>query len=178
MKKTKFLIPLAVTLLLSVFLFRGLFLNPQEIPSALIGKPVPAFDLKRLDAEGRVTRDALLGKVYLVNVWASWCSVCSAEHPLWEKFRNSGVRFTLVGYNYKDDPRAARSWLQSHGNPYDLILADPDGKTAIDFGVYGTPETFLIDKKGLIREKVIGLVSEEIWRERIAPLIKRLEAEP
>lgn len=173
MKSLKFIIPLALFGILVVFLWRGLSLNPREVPSPLIGKPAPDFALPRLGEPGTIKRDDLLGKVWVLNVWASWCAPCREEHPLVIAFaQRSGV--PVYGLNYKDQPAAASNWLQQLGNPYAGILVDAQGKTGIDFGVYGVPETFVIDKKGVIRHKHIGPLTEDAIRSKIEPLIKEL----
>lgn len=172
----KYLIPLAIFLFLCGFMFKGLYLDPRKVPSALIDKPAPEFVLPTMDGK-TVTKKDLLGKVYLLNVWASWCEACRYEHPYFVQLKNTGVKTLMVGYNYRDKPRAARSWLQAFGDPYDLVLVDADGKQAIDFGVYGAPETFVIDKTGVIRYKVIGPMTEEVWTKEVKPLVDKLEAQ-
>ena len=157
------------------FLFKGLYLDPREVPSALIGKPAPEFSLPTMQGE-TVTKKDLLGKVYMMNVWASWCQACQYEHPYFVKLKNEGLKTILVGYNYRDKPMAAQQWLNALGDPYDIKLVDADGRTAIDFGVYGAPETFVIDKEGIIRHKVIGAVTDEVWNKELKPLLAELEA--
>ena len=172
----KYLIPLAIFLFVCGFLFKGLYLDPREVPSALIDKPAPEYSLPTMDGK-TVTKKDLLGKVYLMNVWASWCEACQYEHPYFVKLKNEGVKTLMVGYNYRDKPAAARQWLVALGDPYDVKLVDVDGRTAIDFGVYGAPETFVIDKKGIIRHKVVGPVTDEVWNKELKPLLAKLEAE-
>jgi cytochrome c biogenesis protein CcmG/thiol:disulfide interchange protein DsbE len=174
MKTLRFIVPLLAFAVLVFFLWRGLSLNPREVPSPLIGKPAPAFALPRLDApETTIRRDDLLGKVWVLNVWASWCAPCREEHPLVIGFaRRSGI--PVYGLNYKDQPAAATRWLQQLGNPYAATLVDADGKAGIDWGVYGVPETFVIDKAGIIRLKHIGPLTEEAVREKLEPLVKEL----
>lgn len=176
MKSLRFLIPLALFGVLAWFLFAGLSLNPREVPSPLIGKPAPAFSLPRLDDPARsVGRADLLGRVWVLNVWASWCAPCRQEHPLVVDFaRRSKV--PVVGLNYKDRPGDASAWLARLGNPYLMNLIDFDGKVGIDFGVYGVPETFVIDAQGVIRFKHVGPLTEATLRERIEPLLKQLGA--
>lgn len=176
MKSLRFLIPLALFGVLAWFLFAGLSLNPREVPSPLIGKPAPAFSLPRLDDPARsVGRTDLLGRVWVLNVWASWCAPCRQEHPLVVDFaRRSKV--PVVGLNYKDRPGDASAWLARLGNPYLMNLIDFDGKVGIDFGVYGVPETFVIDAQGVIRFKHVGPLTEATLRERIEPLLKQLGA--
>lgn len=174
MKALRFLLPLGVFAVLFVFLWIGLGLNPREVPSPLIGKPAPAFSLTRLDdAERRVARDDLLGQVWLLNVWASWCAPCREEHPLVVELARSGL-LPVVGLNYKDTRPAATAWLANLGNPYQTILFDGDGRVGIDFGVYGVPETFVIDRQGIIRFKHTGPLTPQVVKERIEPLVREL----
>ncbi|KAB7769387.1 DsbE family thiol:disulfide interchange protein [Xanthomonas maliensis] len=174
----KRLLPLLGFLLLAALFGTGLYWNaqhnPRDIPSPLIGKPAPAFDLPRLDAPGhRVTRTQLLGHPYLLNVFGSWCAACAEEHPvLLAQAPQLGV--PLIGYNYKDAPDEARAWLQRLGNPYHLIVADEGGQTALDFGVYGAPESFLIDAHGVIRYKHIGVLTPAVIAQELRPAIAAL----
>ncbi len=151
--------PLIAFVVLVVFLAIGLTLNPREVPSPLIGKPAPAFDLPLLYKDGRFTDNDLKGHVTLINVWASWCFACRQEHETVKFLSREGVR--IIGLNYKDETADAKNWLQRLGNPYQSIAVDRDGRIAIDWGVYGAPETFLIDKEGIIRHKVIGPLSDK-----------------
>jgi len=174
LKALRYLIPLALFVVLVGFLARGLNLDPREVPSPLIGKPAPAFALTRLDDEARmVRREDMLGKVWVLNVWASWCAACRDEHPHLLDFAKTR-QVPLVGLNYKDTRRDGLGWLARFGNPYDMSLFDVDGRVGIDFGVYGVPETFVIDKQGVIRFKQIGPVTPAVLRERIVPLLKEL----
>lgn len=174
MKSLKFLIPLALFVALAVFLSIGLRLNPREVPSPLIGKPAPEFTLPTLhQPETTVSRKDLLGQVWILNVWASWCVACREEHPLMVEFGRRKV-VPIYGLNYKDTREAGMQWLARLGNPYVASLFDADGKLGIDFGVYGVPETFVIDRQGVIRFKHIGPVTPQILRERIEPLLKTL----
>ena len=176
MKRWQFLVPLALFAVLLGFLAVGLNLNPREVPSPLIGKPAPAFELARLDDPAqRITREDLKGQVWILNVWASWCVSCRQEHPLLVDFaKRSPV--PLYGLNYKDKRDDGLGWLQRFGNPYKASLYDIDGRVGIDFGVYGVPETFVIDKQGVIRFKQIGPVTPEVLRDQIEPLLKQLNA--
>jgi len=169
-------IPLVVFLVLVAFLAIGLTRNPREIPSPLVGKPAPAFEAPRLQPVGGApfSLKDMQGQVWLLNVWASWCVACRVEHPvLMELARKGGV--TLVGLDYKDQPADAVKWLQRFGDPYQLSAVDLDGRIGIDFGVYGVPETFVIDKAGMIRYKHIGPVTEEALQEKILPLMAELK---
>jgi cytochrome c biogenesis protein CcmG/thiol:disulfide interchange protein DsbE len=168
-------LPLAVFAALALLLFAGIQLNrvrdPNAIPSPLIGKPLPAFSLPTLHEPSRVVTQAdLLGAPYLLNVWGSWCPECRVEHPVIDALARSG-RLRVVGYNYKDAPDDAKRWLQQFGDPYALILADEDGRSAIDFGIYGAPETFLVDAQGVVRYKHIGALTPQVIEERMLPLI-------
>ncbi len=173
---TRYLIPLGVFLVLVVFLGIGLTLKPREVPSPLIDKPAPAFSLARLDdPAATVTLEDMRGKVWILNVWASWCVACLDEHPHLVEFARQGL-VPLFGLNYKDKSDAARAWLGKHGNPYDLSVVDADGRVGIDFGVYGVPETFVIDKDGVIRYKHIGPVTPGVINDTIVPLVRRLQS--
>lgn len=178
MKRTwQFLVPLALFAVMGVFLFKGLDLNPREVPSPLINKPAPAFALPRLDEPAQtIRREDLLGKVWVLNVWASWCAPCRQEHPLVVDFARR-TRVPVYGLNYKDKPDAAQAWLRSLGDPYTATLVDADGKVGIDYGVYGVPETFVIDAQGLVRFKQIGPLTPEAIRDKIEPLLKQLGAQ-
>ena len=174
MKSLRFLIPLAVFAGLAWFLYAGLSLNPREVPSPLIGKPAPAFALPRLDDPAQtVKREDLLGKVWVMNVWASWCAPCREEHPLVVAFARER-KVPVIGLNYKDRPGDARTWLERLGNPYAATLIDFDGKVGIDFGVYGVPETFIIDGQGVVRFKHVGALTQQVIRQKIEPLLKEL----
>lgn len=169
-----FALPLAAFLVLAVFLLRGLSLNPREVPSPLVGKPAPAFTLAQLAAADKQFNPAdFKGQVWLLNVWASWCVACRIEHPLLVQL-SRGKNVPIVGLNYKDTPEAASAWLAKWGDPYVLSVKDRDGRVGIDYGVYGVPETFLIDKQGVIRFKQIGPLTEDVWKERMLPLIEEL----
>lgn len=171
---SRFIWPLAIFLVLVVFLAVGLNLNPREVPSPLIDKPAPAFRTTLLSKpEQSVQRDDLLGKVWMLNVWASWCVACREEHPLLVSFARKGV-VPIYGLNYKDDPKAGLDWLRRFGNPYTESLVDRDGRIGIDYGVYGVPETFVIDRQGVIRFKHIGPVTPEVLSEKIEPLVRKL----
>ena len=174
MKGLKFLIPLALFLVLAGFLAVGLNLNPREVPSPLIGKPAPAFELTKLDApDQKLKRDDLLGKVWVLNVWASWCAPCREEHPLLVEFARRKIA-PVYGLNYKDTRPAGMAFLTQLGNPYEASLFDGDGRVGIDYGVYGVPETFVVDKQGTIRFKHVGPLTPEVIANKITPLLKEL----
>ncbi len=168
-------VPIALFLALAVLLFLGLGLDPKTVPSPLIDKPAPAFELPELREPGQMVRsEALRGKPYLLNVWGSWCVACQQEHPVLMQFAREHD-LTLVGLNWKDDQETALRWLARFGDPYDQIAVDAEGGTAIDFGVYGAPESFLVDAEGVIRYKKIGPISPDDIKNDILP---RLEAKP
>jgi cytochrome c biogenesis protein CcmG/thiol:disulfide interchange protein DsbE len=171
----RYLIPLGIFIILVIFLARGLTLNPHEVPSPLIGKPAPDFLLPHVqDANQQFGRKDLLGKVTLLNVWASWCVACRQEHPLLVQLARSG-QVDIYGLNYKDTREDAMRWLNQLGNPYKVSAFDQEGKVGIDYGVYGVPETYVIDKQGIIRYKLIGPVTPENLNKDILPLVKELQ---
>lgn len=170
----KYLVPLIMFVALGLLLAYGLNLDPRRIPSPLIGKPVPEFDLPSVtDPAHKVSRDSLLGRVYLLNVWASWCVACREEHPFLVVL-NERKAVPIIGLNYKDTRPDALQWLSSMGDPYETSISDTDGRVGINLGVYGVPETFVVDKKGIIRYKQIGPLTPEAWEKKIAPLIRQL----
>jgi cytochrome c biogenesis protein CcmG/thiol:disulfide interchange protein DsbE len=172
---TRFMLPLGIFVVLVGFLLVGLNLNPRQVPSPLIGKPAPEFQLQQLhQAEQTLTSKDNLGKVWLLNVWASWCVSCREEHPLLVELAKSGI-VPVYGLNYKDQRDDALRWLKQFGDPYTVSIVDPEGRTGIDYGVYGVPETYVIDKKGVIRYKQIGPVTVEALQTKILPLVKELE---
>ena len=165
---------LAVFAALVVLLAIGLRLNPREVPSPLIGKPAPAFELPLLlSADKKFSEKDMLGRVWILNVWASWCPPCLVEHPVVTRIAKSGMA-PVVGLNYKDAREEALPWLERNGNPYQLIAFDRDGRIGIDYGVYGVPETYVIDRQGVIRYKHIGPLSADVVREKLEPLVKEL----
>jgi cytochrome c biogenesis protein CcmG/thiol:disulfide interchange protein DsbE len=168
-------IPLGIFAVLLVFLAIGLTRDPHEIPSPLIGKPAPAFTAPVLGkpAETLSNKD-MLGQVWLLNTWASWCVACRQEHPLLVEFVKTNP-LPIIGLDYKDKETDGMKWLARYGDPYTRAIVDADGRIGIDFGVYGVPESFLIDKLGIIRYKQIGPFTEEVLREKLVPLIKELQ---
>ena len=171
----KAVVPLVVFVALGAVLAVGLTRDPREIPSPLIDKPAPAFKAPRLGAADQsFSRDDMKGKVWLINVWASWCVACREEHPLLTAFARERL-VPLIGLDYKDEAPAALDFLAQRGDPYDLSVMDRDGRIGIDFGVYGVPETFVIDKAGVIRYKQIGPLTAEVLRDKIKPLIAELQ---
>lgn len=170
----RFGLPLVIFIVLAGFLFVGLGLNPREVPSPFIGKPAPSFQLTQLARpEQTFSPKQMQGEVWLLNVWASWCVACRIEHPLLVDLAKKNV-IPIVGLNYKDKRDAALGWLGQFGDPYKLSVADTDGRVGIDYGVYGVPETFVIDKAGVIRFKQIGPITEDAWRDKILPLVQQL----
>lgn len=174
MNRVVLLIPLTLFLALVVFLFVGLGRDPREVPSPLLKKPAPAFQLPELQEPTRnFSSESMRGKVWLLNFWGTWCIACREEHPRLVEFAKSGA-VPIYGVDYKDDRATAMRWLAELGNPYTLTAFDVDGRISIEYGVYGAPETFLIDKQGVIRFKQIGPITEEVWHSKILPLAKQL----
>ncbi len=172
MKRTA--LPLVVFGVIVAFMAAGLALRPREVPSPLIDKPAPAFRLPLLNAPDRtLAPQDLRGQVWLLNVWASWCVACRLEHPLVLETAKTGT-VPIYGLNYKDRPADALRWLERFGNPYVSSLSDTEGLVGIDFGVYGVPETYVIDKAGFIRHKVIGPLTPEGMRDIVLPLVRKL----
>jgi len=172
--KLKLILPLALFVIVMGFLAKGLFLNPREVPSPLIGKPTPIFTAPTLDDASKSFSTAdMKGKVWLLNVWASWCAACREEHPLLLEMRQHDL--PLYGLAYKDTDAEAKTVLQQMGNPYIITATDASGKIGIDYGVYGVPETYVIDKTGIIRYKQIGPITPAALRDKILPLLKELE---
>lgn len=172
--KARFLIPFALFAVLIYFFFVGLSLNPREIPSPLVNKPAPPFNLPQLHEPSKnLGVEDMRGKVWIFNVWASWCVSCREEHPLWVAFaRNNSL--PIVGLNYKDKRPEALNWLLQLGNPYVVSVMDSEGRTGIDYGVYGVPETYVIDRQGIIRMKHIGPINEVVLQAKILPMVKEL----
>lgn len=168
-------LPLLAFGALIAFLVAGLRLDPREVPSPLLSKPAPAFQLPQLRDPGLTfARDELKGQVWLLNVWASWCASCRAEHAVLVDFAKSGIA-PLVGLNYRDNREDALAWLASAGDPYRISVMDANGRTGIDYGVYGTPETFVIDRAGIVRLRHVGPLSPETMNKKIIPAIKDLQ---
>ena len=171
----KFHIPMALFVVLVGFLAVGLNRNPHEVPSPLVGKPAPAFTLAQLAEPAKNFSPAdFKGKVWMLNVWSSWCVSCRQEHPLLVEFARAQVA-PLVGLNYKDTRAEGLRMLQMSGNPYDFSVFDADGRVGIDYGVYGVPETYIIDKAGLIRHKHTGPITVDVLQKKILPLIAELK---
>lgn len=176
--KLRFLIPFSLFAVMVVFLAIGLSLDPREVPSPLIGKPAPSFELPTLHNPAATFKpEDMRGKVWLLNVWASWCTACRAEHMLVNDLARRGL-VPVIGLNYKDEARDALDWLGKLGNPYLTSISDLHGRAGLDYGVYGVPESFLIDKKGIIRYKQIGPITAEALEKTIVPLVQQLNGEP
>jgi cytochrome c biogenesis protein CcmG/thiol:disulfide interchange protein DsbE len=170
----RFLLPLGAFIVLVGFLAVGLGLNPREVPSPLVGKPAPDFSVPLLHDEAtRFSPKEMAGKVWLLNVWASWCVSCREEHPILNEYAKSSTT-PLVGLNYKDKREDGIRWLARFGNPYLLSAVDSDGRVGINYGVYGVPETYVIDKTGVIRYKQIGPVTPAVLQQKIIPLVQEL----
>jgi len=158
-----------------VFLYVGLFRDPREVPSPLVGQPAPTFTLAQLHAPDKQLSTAdMKGQVWLLNVWASWCVSCRVEHPLLVELSKANI-VPVIGLNYKDRNELGKQWLAQNGDPYRLSVVDADGRVGIDFGVYGVPETFVIDKSGMIRYKQIGPITTEALEKTILPLVRQLQ---
>ena len=175
MTMTRFAIPIAIFVALVALLGVGLKLDPREVPSPLIGKPAPHFELPQLrETTKTFTERDMRGKVWMLNVWASWCVSCREEHPVLLDLAASGA-VPIYGLNYKDKREDGLAWLKGMGDPYQLSIYDFDGRVGIDYGVYAVPETFVIDKAGLIRYKRIGPLTPQIVKEKVLPLLRELE---
>src|SRR5512132_2432519 len=175
MKSLRLLLPLAVFAIIVVFLFFGLSRDAREVPSPLIDKPAPAFELAQLHTpDKRLSTADMKGQVWLLNVWASWCVSCRVEHPLLVELAKANI-VPVYGLDNKDNPDDGRSWLAQDGDPYTASIVDRDGRVGIDYGVYGVPETFLIDKAGIVRYKQIGPLTPEALKEKILPMVRELQ---
>jgi len=169
----KFL-PFIIFAALAGFLYKGLFLDPSIVPSPFIGKIAPKVQGPVLNAKTEFNSHDMEGKVWILNVWASWCRECVYEHPLFVELAKARTAVPIVGLNYKDQTADASQWLQRFGNPYNNIVEDQEGRVGLDWGVYAVPETFIIDSKGVVRHKVIGPVSDEMMKTEIMPLLDEL----
>jgi cytochrome c biogenesis protein CcmG/thiol:disulfide interchange protein DsbE len=171
----KFALPLIAFVALVALLAVGLNLNPREVPSPLVGKPAPDFKVPQLhDPGASFTPKEMLGKVWLFNVWASWCVSCREEHPVIVEYTRQPDAIPVIGLNYKDKREDGQRWLTRFGDPYVLSAFDLDGRVGINYGVYGVPETYLIDKQGVIRFKQIGPITPAVLEQKILPLVKEL----
>jgi cytochrome c biogenesis protein CcmG/thiol:disulfide interchange protein DsbE len=171
-KHVLYFLPLLICLGLCYFFFRGLSLDPKALPSTFLNKEAPTFSLRVLSNEEKLaTNEQFKGQVWLLNVWGSWCESCINEHAFLLGLRES---IPVVGLNYKDSPKNARDYLNKYGNPYQTVLLDESGEATIDWGIYGTPETFLIDKKGVIQYRYAGTLNQTVWQTSFLPIIKRI----
>ena len=177
MKKIVLFIPLILFAVLGFFLYQGLFLNPQQLDSALEGKPIPAFNLEKLeDAKQSITNKDLVGKVSLLNVWGTWCPSCKFEHPYLMKLAKQNI-LPIYGINYRDEREDALEELKTMGDPYAKNIYDHMGSLGVDLGVYGAPESFVVDHKGIIRLRFAGPIDDYAWNNKLLPLIKKLQAQ-
>lgn len=176
MKKTVYFIPIGIFLLLAVMLWRGLYLDPRELPSVLINKPVPEFRLAEVYGNGMLGKADLPAGIFLLNVWGSYCLPCLVEHPTFMRLSENNV-IPIVGINYKDQQDAALDWLETNGDPFEFSIMDPQGRLGIDLGVYGAPETFLIDGQGVIRYRHVSVLDEKAWEEIFVPAIEQIQRE-
>jgi cytochrome c biogenesis protein CcmG/thiol:disulfide interchange protein DsbE len=175
LKSLAVLVPLSIFIALLFFLWRGLYLQPEILPSTLIGKPLPAFHLSNLlDPDKPFTERNFKGQVILLNVWASWCSACEMEHAMLMRIKKD-YGIPIYGIAYKDDPESTQLFLNTLGNPYTIIGNDSTGDVSMDLGVYGTPETFIVDKKGIIVYRHVGIINEQVWENEFLPLLQSLE---
>ena len=174
LKLTRYAIPIGLFAILVVFLWKSLSIDPRVLPSALINKPAPQFNLANLNpGEQNFSNNDLRGHISIINVWASWCSACRDEHTFLQALA-ANQELPIYGINYKDNPQRARQWLEQFGNPYDKIGVDNDGKTAINFGIYGTPETYIVDQAGQIRYRHVGAINDTVMQHEILPLLQSL----
>lgn len=176
MTRFKLFIPLIIFVVLAAIFYMMLSpeknYNPQDLPSALIDQSLPEFSLSQLDGEKILTRENIIGEPFLLNIWATWCISCRVEHPFLNTLKEQGVK--IVGLDYKDEKVKALQWLKSLGNPYTVNLFDVDGKLGLDLGVYGAPETYVVDANGVIRLKHVGVIDDTVWTEKIQPIYKQL----
>ncbi len=173
--RLKLFLPLILFGILALFLLRGLSLDPKEMPSALIDKPFPEFSLPALGGDAKLDKASVSGRVALFNVWATWCVSCRVEHPYLTELARQGV--AIYGINYKDEDAAALGWLQQLGDPYIANIADREGTLGLDLGVYGAPETYLVDAQGMVRYRHVGVVDERVWTTVLLPLYTQLKGE-
>jgi cytochrome c biogenesis protein CcmG/thiol:disulfide interchange protein DsbE len=172
MNRLKLFLPLVIFAILAIFLMRGLKLDPNAMPSALLDKPWPVFSLPTLESGEIVSEKNLLNQKALVNIWATWCVTCHVEHPFLIQLQQQGI--TIYSVNYKDNQADAKTWLQEKGNPYRFTIIDADGKLGIDLGVFGAPETYFIDSHGVIRYKHVGDLNERVWNEKLKAIWNQL----
>ncbi len=172
MSRLKLFVPLVVFLVMAIFLWRGLSLNPQELPSALVGKTLPEFELPVLSETRKVDQKDIVGEPFLLNVWATWCPTCINEHPFLMELQERGIK--IIGLNYKDEDAKAVAWLQRLGDPYQFNIVDAEGRLGLHLGVYGAPETFIVDKDGVVKYRHAGDLNERVWAAKMAPIFSSL----
>lgn len=174
MERLKLFLPLIIFIILGSIFYIMLSddYDPKSLPSALLGKTVPAFELLNLHNETMLTEKDLPKQAYLLNVWATWCITCRVEHPFLNKLKSEGI--IIVGLDYKDDKTKAQQWLKDLHDPYAMVLFDKAGSMGLNLGVYGAPETFLVDAKGVIHYKHVGVVNEKVWAKKLKPLYDAL----
>lgn len=175
MQRLKFFIPVIAFIALAVLLWRGLYLDTTELPSMLIDKPMPAFELTTVDGRP-VSNGDLPGEMFLLNVWGSYCLPCLVEHPTFMRLSEEG-EIPVVGVNYRDRQELAVDWLEDNGDPYAFSILDESGRFGIDLGVYGAPETYLVDANGVIRYRHVSVLDETVWEEEFLPAIAELQAQ-
>lgn len=175
MQRLKYFIPVIAFVALAILLWRGLYLDPKELPSMLIDKPMPAFELTTVDGQP-VSNADLPDEMFLLNVWGSYCLPCLVEHPTFMRLTEDG-EIPIVGVNYRDRQDLAVRWLEDNGNPFNFSILDESGRFGIDLGVYGAPETYLVDGSGVIRYRHVSVLDENVWREEFLPAIAELQAE-
>ena len=175
MGRLAFFLPVSGFIVLALLLWRGLFLDPKELPSMLIDKPMPEFQLPTVDGD-TISNANLPDQIFLLNVWGSYCLPCLVEHPTFMRLSEEGA-IPIVGVNYKDQSELARSWLETNGNPFAFSIEDGNGRFGIDLGVYGAPETYLVDSEGVIRYRHVSVLDERVWAEEFLPAIAELRAE-
>ncbi len=174
LSRARFLVPLATFLVIGVFLYRSLSIDPTDMPSALVGKALPQFHLPSLEDGRFLNRENLFGRPGLINIWATWCAACAVEHPFLMQLAELDI--PIFGINYKDNPASARNWLADLGNPYVFNVVDEEGRLGLDLGVYGAPETFFVDHNGIIRYRHVGIINEEIWQSKLLQQYQDLDA--
>lgn len=174
-RRLKLFIPLGLFVVLSLFLLRGLSLDPQELPSALINRPLPTFSLPSLGEDRTLRQTDVTGEPALFNVWATWCVACRVEHPYLQQLAKEGV--AIYGINYKDDSASAQKWLRDLGDPYLANIVDREGTLGLDLGVYGAPETYFVDADGFVRYRHVGVIDERLWKGRLEPIYREMRGE-
>lgn len=174
LKRSLLFLPLLLFVLLATFLWRGLSLDPKKIPTTLINHVAPRLGLPSLGTNNLVVTQDFKGQIWLLNIWASWCAACLEEQPT---LLELAKKITIIGLAYKDSPQEAKYWLKKYGNPFSEVIIDKEGLSALDWGVYGAPETFVIDRHGKVRYKHVGIIHKKDWQHSLLPLIEKLRDE-